>query len=124
MLNANRTRERYYVQRLKESLWSAFGTNRIKPFEDSYNEDQMREWKQRENVKKVHEDLYVPSDPNDPLSDTHIELIIKSVFIELTYINAIWSQSVLEAIFDENLLSPKIDADIIETIKKGIYILS
>jgi len=124
LLNANHTRERYYVQRLKESLWSAFGTNRIKPFEDSYNEDQMREWKQRENVKKVHEDLYVPSDPNDPLSDTHIELIIKSVFIELTYINAIWSQSVLEAIFDENLLSPKIDADIIETIKKGIYILS
>ena len=29
--------------------------------------------------------------------------------------NATWAQSVLEAIFDENHLSPKIDVDIVET---------
>lgn len=78
----------------------------------------MREWKTSEEVKKVHEDLYQPSDPNDPGSDTYLTVIIKAVFPsekERTNKNATWAQSVLEAIFDENYLSPKIDVDIVET---------
>ena len=78
----------------------------------------MREWKSSEEVKKVHEDLYMTSDPDDPTSDTFLTVIIKAVFPsekERTNKNATWVQSVLEAIFDENYLSPKIDVDIVET---------
>lgn len=78
----------------------------------------MREWKTSEEVKKVHEDLYLISDPDDPTSDTFLTVIIKNVFPtekERTNKNAKWAQSVLEAIFDENYLSTKIDADIVET---------
>ena len=77
----------------------------------------MREWKASEEVQKVHESLYQPSDPNDPESDTFLALIIKTVFPsekERTIKNATWAQSVLEAIFDENHLLPKIDIDIVE----------
>jgi hypothetical protein len=78
----------------------------------------MREWKTSEEVKKVHEDLYEPSDPDDATSDIFLTVIIKAVFTsekERTIKNAKWVQSVLEAIFDENHLSPKIDVDIVET---------
>lgn len=78
----------------------------------------MREWKSSEEVKKAHEDLYTTSDPDDPTSDTFLTVIIKTVFPsekERTNKNATWAQSVLEAIFDENYLSPKIDVDIVET---------
>lgn len=78
----------------------------------------MREWKMSEEVQQVHEDLYQPSDPNDPASDTYLTVIIKSVFPsekERTNKNATWAQSVLEAIFDEKHLSAKIDADIVES---------
>ena len=75
-------------------------------------------WKGSESVRKVHEDLYMPSNPDDPSSDTYITLIIKSIFTsekERTQKNAIWTQSVLEVIFDENYLSTKIDSDIVES---------
>lgn len=77
----------------------------------------MREWKSSEEVKKVHEELYLPSDPTDPTSDTYLTVIIKAVFPEKerTNQNAKWAQSVLEAIFDVEHLSTKIDADIVET---------
>ena len=78
----------------------------------------MRKWKASEEVQKVHESLYQPSDPNDPESDTFLALIIKTVFPskkECIIKNATWAQSVLEAIFDENHLSPKIDVDIVKT---------
>ena len=55
---------------------------------------------------------------NDPTSDTFLTVIIKTVFPtekERTNKNAKWAQSVLEAIFDENYLFTKIDADIVET---------
>jgi len=55
--------------------------------------------------------------PNDPESDTFLAVIIKTVFPskkERTIKNATWAQSVLEAIFDENHLSPKIDVNIVE----------
>ena len=77
----------------------------------------MLEWKSSEEVRKVHEELYMPSDPEDPSSDTFITLIIKTVFTletEQTNENAIWAQSVLEAIFDESHLSIKIDVNIVE----------
>ena len=75
----------------------------------------MKSWKSRKTIKQAHDDLYKPSDPNDTNSDTYITLIIKSVFSqkECTTANCIWTQAVLETIFDENYLSPKIDADII-----------
>ena len=49
-------------------------------------------------------------------------LIIKSVFNneEVTTENVVWTQSVLEAIFDVDHLSTKIDGDIIETWSKII----
>ena len=78
----------------------------------------MRKWKESESVRKVHEDLYTPSDPDDLSSDTYITLIIKSVFTsekEHTQANVVWTQSVLEVIFDENHLSIKIDSDIVES---------
>ena len=55
--------------------------------------------------------------PRDPRSDTLLTVIIKTVFSdkELTNENARWAQSVVETIFDTNHLSPKIDADIIES---------
>ena len=68
-----------------------------------------------QNVKKVHDELYSKSDPDDPDSDTYMILIIKSVFLsenERTKQNAIWVQSVLEAIFDEQHLSLKIDTEV------------
>jgi len=103
---------------LKESLWSTFGINRITPFKDNFSKQQMRSWKASKNVQQVHEDLYKPSDSDDPSSDTYISLIIKSVFAsdkERTNENAIWVQSVLEVIFDEEHLLSKIDADIVNS---------
>ena len=71
----------------------------------------MLEWKSSEEVRKVHEELYISSDPEDPSSNTFITLIIKTVFTletEQTNENAIWAQSVLEAIFDESHLQRKL----------------
>jgi hypothetical protein len=45
-------------------------------------------------------------------------LPIKYVFVsddERTQANAVWTQAVLETIFDEEYLSPKIDADYVDT---------
>src|SRR5687767_12257323 len=77
----------------------------------------MWEWKTSEEAKTVHKELYDLSDPDDPRSDTLLTVIIKTVFSdkELTNENAKWAQSVLEAIFDVKHLSPKIDADIVES---------
>ena len=116
MLTSNRSKKGYYVRRIKEALWSTFGINRIKPFGDNYTKSQMKEWKGLKNVKKVHDELYSKSDPDDPNSDTYITLIIKSVFSsenERTKENGIWVQSVLEVIFDVEHLSTKIDTDIL-----------
>jgi hypothetical protein len=52
----------------------------------------MQLWKRSPNVQQVHEDLYKPSNPDDPSSDTYITLIIKSVFSsekECTNVNGI-----------------------------------
>ena len=110
----------YYVKRLKDTLWSTFGINRIRPFKDSFTKEEIRQWKMNEDVQKVHNDLYAPSNPSDPSSDTYIALIIKSIFTEneRTNANVIWTQSVLEVIFDQNHISTKIDADIVETWTK------
>src|SRR6266496_2715748 len=77
----------------------------------------MLEWKTSEEAKTVHKELYDLVDPDDPRSDTLLTVIIKAVFSdkELTNKNARWAQSVVETIFDTNYLSPKIDADIIES---------
>jgi len=118
MLIANHAKKGYYVRRVKDSLWGIFGINRIKPFGDNYSKDQMKAWKQQKNVKKVHEEIYTPSDPDNPASDTFLTLIIKSVFPaeeERTQANAIWTQAVLEVIFNEEHTSLKIEADIVET---------
>ena len=77
----------------------------------------MNAWKQGEDVKSVHDDLYKPSDSDDSSSDTFFTLIIMSVFSEkeLTIDNVIWAQAVLESIFNIDHLSMKIDSDIVDT---------
>jgi len=78
----------------------------------------MKAWKQDEITRKAHDDLYEPIDPNNKESDTYLTSIINSVFTadkERTNQNAIWVQSVVEAIFDENHLSTKIDTNIVES---------
>jgi len=67
-------------------------------------------------VYQVYEDLYNPSNLNDPNLDTNLSVIIQAVFPpkEHSRANAIWTQAVIEVIFDENYLSMKLDNDIIE----------
>ena len=116
MLASFRGRKSYYIRRIKDSLWSIFGINKIKPYDDSYTKEQIKAWKQQANVKQVHNDLYNPSDSNNPNSDTYLTLIIQSVFApkECTIENAIWTQAVLETIFDKEHLSIKIKTDTID----------
>ena len=127
MLRANRTKKGYYIRRVKESLWSVFGFNRIKPFGDNLSKEGIKAWKTSKEVKAVYGDLYRPSVPDDQSSDLYIALIIKSVFPsekELTQKNAVWAQAVLESIFDVRYLSTKIDNDVIESWKNAIEVTS
>ena len=127
MLKANRTKKGYYIRRVKESLWSVFGFNRIKPFGDNLSKEGIKAWKTSKEVKAVYGDPYRPSVPDDPSSDLYIALIIKSVFPsekELTQKNAVWTQAVLESIFDVRYLSTKIDNDVIESWKNAIEVTS
>ena len=127
MLRANRTKKGYYIRRVKESLWSVFGFNRIKPFGDNLSKEGIKAWKTSKEVKAVYGDLYRPSVPDDPSSDLYIALIIKSVFPsekELTQKNAMWAQAVLESIFDVRYLLTKIDNDVIESWKNAIEVTS
>ena len=127
MLRANRTKKGYYIRRVKESLWSVFGFNRIKPFGDNLSKEGIKAWKTSKEVKAVYGDLYRPSVPDDPSSDLYIALIIKSVFPsekELTQKNAVWAQAVLESIFDVRYLLTKIDNDVIESWKNAIEVTS
>lgn len=123
MLKAIRVKKGYYTRRVKDSLWSIFGFNRIKPFGDNYNKDQIRDWKNSEDAKSVHDDLYKISDPDDPSSDIYLTLIIKSVFSEreLTHENAVWAQAVIESIFDVSHLSTKTDTEIVDTWIDAIH---
>ncbi|PKY59130.1 hypothetical protein RhiirA4_550272 [Rhizophagus irregularis] len=69
-------------------------------------------------IRKLKENLYKLSDLDDLSFDIYISLIIKSVFAsdkERTNENAIWVQSVLEVIFDEEHFLSKIDADIVDS---------
>ncbi|RIA81303.1 hypothetical protein C1645_837221 [Glomus cerebriforme] len=117
MLAANCSKRDYYIRKIKESLWSTFGINRLKPFEDTWNKLKMKEWKQSKTTRQAHHDLYSQSDPEDDNSNTYITLIIKSVFTagkEHTDANAMWTQAVLESIFNENHLSTKIDSEVVK----------
>ena len=127
MLRANRTKKGYYIHCVKESLWSVFGFNRIKPFGDNLSKEGIKAWKTSKEVKAVYGDLYRPSVPDDPSSDLYIALIIKSVFPsekELTQKNAVWAQAVLESIFDVRYLLTKIDNNVIEPWKNAIEVTS
>jgi hypothetical protein len=106
-------------------LWSTFGVSKIRPFKDSYSKEMMKEWKSSEAVRAVHEDLYAPSNPDDPSSDTYLSLIIQSTFTpkERTKENAFWAQSVLEAIFDEDYLDSKIDAEVVDKWNKNLNLV-
>lgn len=71
----------------------------------------------------MHDELYLPSVPDDPASDTYLAVIIKGVFTsekERTNENATWAQAVLEAIFDEKHLLTKIDVEIVESWTKTL----
>lgn len=72
----------------------------------------------QENVRKAYDDLYSAMEPDNPESEICITLIIKNVFVsdeEQTDKNAIWTQAILEMIFDEEYLSTKIDSDSIDS---------
>ena len=53
----------------------------------------MYDWKTSEEAKTVHKELYDLADSDDPRSDTHLTVIIKSVFSdkELMNENARWA---------------------------------
>ncbi|CAG8641597.1 15567_t:CDS:2 [Dentiscutata heterogama] len=73
-----------------EWLWSIFEISRIKPFSENDMKAQMKNWKK--DSKKAYDDLYNPSYPSNPNSDTFLSLIIKYVFVsedEQTEANAI-----------------------------------
>jgi hypothetical protein len=83
----------------------------------------MKQWKGSEEAKKVHEELYEPSIPDDQSSDSYLTMIIKSVFTdekELTHKNAVWTQAVLETIFDERYTSSKIESEPVDMWIDGI----
>ncbi|CAG8851921.1 14815_t:CDS:1, partial [Racocetra persica] len=83
----------------------------------------MKNWKQHNNTKKVHEKLYAPSDPKDLSSNTYFTLIVKNMFVskeEHTYENAVWTQTVLEIIFNEEYFSSKIDIEYVDIWTKRI----
>ncbi|CAG8489902.1 16744_t:CDS:2 [Dentiscutata heterogama] len=103
MLVAIQLKKGYYIRHVKEGLWSIFGVNRIKP------------------------------DPDDLNFETFFSLIIKYVFVsddEHTQANAVWTQAILETIFDKDYVSPKIDIDYVDmwiqklTNNENIYKLS
>ncbi|CAG8636313.1 6206_t:CDS:2 [Funneliformis caledonium] len=62
------------------------------------NKKAQTEFYQQNNVKKVHEDLYMPSDLDNPSSEMYMD-----------------TQSVLEAIFDEKYISTKINAEVVDS---------
>jgi len=77
----------------------------------------MHKWKTNDAVKKVHNELYSPSVPDEPTSDAYITVIIKTVFAsekKRMVANVMWTQAVLEAIFDEKHLLIKIDVDVVD----------
>jgi hypothetical protein len=76
----------------------------------------MRDWKNSEDTRLVHEDLYKLSVPDDESSDTYLVIIIKSAFSEkeLTDKNAVWAQAVIESIFDVEHLLSKINTDVVD----------
>lgn len=118
LLAANRTKKGYYIRRVKEGLWATFGINRLKPYDENFTREQLKNWKVQENVRKAYNDLYTPIDPNDSNSEMFISMIIKNVFVsteEQTDKNAVWTQAILEMIFDEEHLSTKIDSDTVDT---------
>jgi hypothetical protein len=83
----------------------------------------MKVWKQDKNTRKVHDELYERSEPENDKSETYLSIIIKSVFAsekERTNSNGVWVQSVIESIFDEENLSTKIDSEVIETWTESI----
>ena len=116
MLAAIQLKKGYYICHVNEGLWSTFGVNQIKLFSEKDSKAQMLEWKK--NSKKVYNDLYNPCDPDDLNSEIFLSLIIKYVFVsddERTQANAVWTQAVLETIFDEEYLFPKIDTNYVNT---------
>ena len=95
-------------------MWATFGLQKIKPFDENYTREQMKNWKASNS--KVHEDLYATADSSDS-DETYLSLIVKKVFVsdeEQTKKNAKWCQAILEIIFDKSYLSPKIDVDTID----------
>ena len=60
LLAANRTKKGYYIRRVKEGLWATFGINRLKPYDENFTREQLKNWKAQENVRKAYNDLYTP----------------------------------------------------------------
>jgi hypothetical protein len=76
----------------------------------------MKKWKNDSKTKVAYDQLYNHIDSQDQESDTYIAKIIKKTFAknEQTELNTLWTQAVLEIIFDPGYLSPKLDTDEID----------
>lgn len=77
----------------------------------------MKIWKADRDVRKAYDDLYSPVDSNNESSETILSIIIRNVFVsevEHTRKNAVWTQAILEIIFDESYLSPKVESDSVD----------
>src|SRR5947207_10059400 len=103
------TKRGYYVRRVKQVLWSSFGICRLQPFSDNWKKDQMQKWKNDPKTQKAYDELYTPVDANDNNSDMYITKIIKATFTsnDRTLLNSLWTQAVLEVIFNPDHLLPK-----------------
>ena len=125
LLTAIRSKRGYYVRRVKQSLWGSFGIHQLQPFKENWKKDDMKAWKADSKTKDAYEKLYERIDPDDQQSDTYVAKIIKETFAknERTELNTLWTQAVLEIIFDSEHLSPKLDTDIVdkrfEMLKNG-----
>ena len=97
-------------------MWGSFGIHRLQPFKEAWKKDDMKVWKADIKTKDAYNKLYDRVDPDDQQSDTYVAKIIKETFAksERTELNTLWTQAVLEVIFDPDFLSPKLDTDIVD----------
>lgn len=76
----------------------------------------MKKWKNDSKTRAAYDELYNRIDPQDQGSDTYVAKIIKETFAknDRTEQNALWTQAVLEIIFDPEYLSPKLDTEAVD----------
>jgi hypothetical protein len=95
----------------------SFGINRLQPFKENWKKDKMKKWKNNSKTRAAYDQLlYNRIDLQEQESDMYVAKIIKETFAknEQTELNTLWTQAVLEIIFDPGYLSPKLNTDEID----------